>query len=117
MHFCVAILILKMEENILGMLCFIISRKVKMQLKHKKICTMYGEGGVTDQKWFAKFHSEFFSLDNVVPLGRSVEVDSDKIRTFIENNQCNTMWEEGDILKVSKSSVESHQRPVFIQRK
>ena len=49
-HFCVAILILNMEENIFGILCFIISRKVKMHLKHKKICTMYGEGGVTDQK-------------------------------------------------------------------
>ena len=89
MHFCVAILILKMEENIFGILCFIISRKVKMQLKHKKICIMYGEGGVTDQKcqkWFTKFHSGVFSLDNVVPLGRSVEVYSDQIRTFIENN-------------------------------
>ena len=33
-----------------GMLCFIISRKVKQQLKHtKKICAVYGEGGITDQ--------------------------------------------------------------------
>ena len=37
-NFCVAILILKMEEksNIFGILCFIISRKVKVQLEHKK---------------------------------------------------------------------------------
>ena len=36
--FCVAILILKMEkiQNIFGILCCIISRKVKMQLKCKK---------------------------------------------------------------------------------
>ena len=66
---------------------------------------MYGQGGVTDQKcqkWFTKFHSGVFSLDNVVPLGRSVVVYRDQIRTFIENNQCNAMWEEADILKVSK---------------
>ena len=49
-NFCVAILELKVEEksNIFGILCFIISRKVKMQLKHKKICAVYGEGAVTD---------------------------------------------------------------------
>ena len=37
-NFCAATLIFKMEENtqIFGLLCFIISRKVKMQLKCKK---------------------------------------------------------------------------------
>ena len=48
------------KRNILGMLCFIISRKVKRQLKRKKKkWFMYGEGAVTDQtcqKWFAKKH-------------------------------------------------------------
>ena len=63
MNFCAAVLILKMEEdmNTLGILCFLISRKVKMQLKHthiEKICAVYGEGAVSDrtcQKWFVKF--------------------------------------------------------------
>ena len=49
-------------------LCFIISRKVRMQLKHKKkVCAVCGEGAVTDrtcQKWFAKF------LDTVDILGK-----------------------------------------------
>ena len=43
------------KKQHLGMLCFIISRKVKSQLKHKKkkkrekeICAVYGEGAVTD---------------------------------------------------------------------
>ena len=36
-NFCLAILILRMEENnILGILCFVISRKVETQLKCKK---------------------------------------------------------------------------------
>ena len=36
-NFCAAILILNMEENMqhFGILCFVISRKVKTQLKHK----------------------------------------------------------------------------------
>ena len=61
MNLCEAILTLKMEENKqhFGRSCFIISRKVKMQLKCKKtVCAVYEEGAVTDrmcQKWFAKF--------------------------------------------------------------
>ena len=42
-----------MEEksNIFSILCVIISRKVKTQLKqtNKKICVVYGEGVVTDR--------------------------------------------------------------------
>ena len=93
MNFCGAILTLKMEEksDIFGILCFIISRKVKMQLKCKKeVCAVYGEGAVTDrtcQKWFAKFHAGDFSLDDAPRSGRSVEVDSDQIETLIENSQ------------------------------
>ena len=53
-NYCVAILILKLEEkgHIFGILCFIISRKVETQLKckkKKKICAVYGEATVTDQ--------------------------------------------------------------------
>ena len=70
MNFCVAILTLKMEENIQHFwhIMLYYSKKGKMQLKHtKKICAVYGEGAVTDQmcqKWFGKFHSGDFSLDD-----------------------------------------------------
>ena len=50
---------------------------------------MYGEGVVTDQtcqKWFAKFRAGDFLLDDAPRLGRPVEVDSDQIKTLIENN-------------------------------
>ena len=68
----------------------------------KKICATCGEGtvsGRTCQKWFAKFRAGDFSLDNAPWSGRPVEVDSDEIKTLIENNQCNTTWETADILK------------------
>ena len=65
---------LKMKENmnIFVVLCFIISRKVKRQLKckRKKICAVSGEGAVTDrmcQRWFAKFWVGDFSLDDAPP--------------------------------------------------
>ena len=77
---------------------------------HKKICAVYG-GAVTDQtcqKWFAKFRAGDFSLDDAPWSGRPVEVDSDQIEILIENNQCYTMWEIADILKISKSNIENH---------
>ena len=78
---------------------------------HKKICAVYGEGAVTDQmcqKWFVKFHDGDFSLDVAPRSGRPVEVDSNQIETFIENNQRYTIWEIANILKISKSSFENH---------
>ena len=71
----------------------------------KEICAVYGEGAVTDatcQKWFAKFYAGDFSLDHAPWSGRSVEVDSDQIKTLNENNQCCTTWEITNILKTSK---------------
>ena len=78
---------------------------------HKKICAVYGEDPVTDwtcQKWLAKFRVGDFLLDNAPQSGRRVEVDSYQIETIIENNQCYTMREIADILKISKSSTENH---------
>ena len=56
------------------------------------------------QKWFVKFRAGGFSLDDDASwLGRPVEVDSEQIKTLIENNQRYTMWEIADILKIPKS--------------
>ena len=67
---------------------------------------MCGEGAVTDpvhQKWFAKFHARDFSLDDGPRSSRPVELDSDQIRTWIENSQCYTLREMTNILKIFKS--------------
>ena len=63
MNFCVAILILKMEENKqhFGHILVYYFKKGKNATEmKKKIYAVYGEGAVTDQmcqKWFAKFLS------------------------------------------------------------
>ena len=41
-------------------------------------------------------------------LGRLVEVDSDHIETSAESNQFYIMQEIADILKIFKSSIETH---------
>ena len=93
-------------SNIFGILCFIIKRKVKTQLKQKKICTVYGESAVTDwthQKWFAKFLAGNFSLDDAPRSVRPVEVDGNQIKTLTENNQRYAIQETANIFKISKS--------------
>ena len=84
-----------------------------MQLKHnKKICAVYREGAVTYrtcQRWLSKFSAGDFLLDDAPQSCRPVEVDNNHIdKTLTENNQCYTMQEIADTLKMSKSSNENH---------
>ena len=88
------------------MLCFIISRKEKYNHNVKNICAVYGKDAVTDltcQNWFVKFRVGDFLLDNASRSGQSLEFDRDQTKTLIENNQCYTMQEIADILKIFKS--------------
>ena len=110
MNFCVAILILKMEEkeqHFRHIMLYYFKKGKNITEKQKKICAVYGEGAVTGrmcQKWFAKFCAGDFLLDDAPWLGRPVEVDSNQIKTIIENNQHYSTREIADILKISKSS-------------
>ena len=112
-NFCVAILILKMEEkkeHFQHMLYYFKKGKNATEMQ-KKICAVYRGGAVTDrtcQKWFAKFRARDFSLDDAPQSGRPVEVDSDQIDTLIGNNQHCTTQEIADMLKRSKSSSKNH---------
>ena len=114
MNFCVAILILKMEEkqqHFQHIMLYYFKKGKNPTEMQKKDCAVYGEGAVTDwtcQKWFAEFRAKDFSLDDTPWSGGPVEVDSNQIKTLTENNQCYTTREIANILKISKSSVEKH---------
>ena len=60
------------------------------------------------QKWFLKFCAGDSSLDDAPQSGRPIEVDSNQIKTLIENNQWYTTQEIANIPKIPKSSVENH---------
>ena len=69
---------------------------------------MYGEGAVTDrmcQKWSVNFCARDFLLDHASWLGRPVDINSNQIKTLIENKQCYTTWEIADKLKISINKV------------
>ena len=78
----------------------------------KEICAVYVESAVTDwmcQKWFGKFCAGDFSLDDAPRSGRRVEVDSNPIEVWLENNQCYTRWRTPD-----KSSTENSFAPAWL---
>ena len=110
MDFCVAILLLKIEENIhfwhTKLYYFKKGKNTTEMQKGRNTSVQYGESTVTDwmcQKWFVKFHAGDFLLDNAPQSGRPVEVDSNQIKTLIENNQRYTTQAIANILKISKS--------------
>ena len=98
-----------MEENMqhfCHVLLYYFKRGKNESEMPKMICAVYGEGAVTDQmcqKWFVKFHAGDFSLDDAPRSRRPVEVDSNQIKTLIENNGCSVTWGIANILKISKS--------------
>ena len=63
-------------------------------------------------KWFAKFHTGDFSLDDASWSDRPVEAGSNQIETLIENSQFYTMLEIADTLNISKSRIENHLHQV-----
>ena len=100
------------KGHISGIFCFIISRKVNTQLKHRGFvqCVekvlwpnmVYGVVEVICKVSCWRFLTGHCSMD------RSVEVDSNQTETLIENNQHYIMLEIADILKISKSNIENH---------
>ena len=111
-NFCVAILILKVEEkkqHFQHIMLYYFKKGKNATETQKNICAVYGEGAVTDQtcqKWFVKFRAGDFLLDNATLSSRQLKLIV--IETLIENNQRYTMREIADILKKSKSSIENH---------
>ena len=84
-NFCVAIFILKVEENKQHfyhiMLHYFKKGKNATEMQ-KKICAVCAEGAVTDrmcQKWFAMVYAGDFWLDDAPWLDRPVEIDSNQM--------------------------------------
>ena len=85
MNFCVAILILKIEENthFQHIMPYFFKKGKNATEMQKKICTSYGEGAVTDQmcqKRFVKFRAGDFSLDDAPWWSRPVKLIAVKLR-------------------------------------
>ncbi|XP_018366071.1 PREDICTED: histone-lysine N-methyltransferase SETMAR-like [Trachymyrmex cornetzi] len=103
-----------MEENKVHfrhlMLFYFRKRKNAAQTA-KKICAIYGNGTVAEstvRKWFARFRSDNFDLEDRERSGRPAVVDDDQIVTLIENNPRHTTRDIAEILHISHMSVVRH---------
>ena len=92
-NFCAAILILKMEEDTQHfwhiILCYFKKGKNTTEMQKKKFVQYMGK-----VLWLIKRVKSglwWFSLGDAPQLGRPTEVDSDEVKTLIENNQHYTM--------------------------
>ena len=106
MNFCVAILILKMEENMQHfqhiMLHYFKKGKNATEMQ-KKICAVCGEDAVSALPNFVWGISHWMLLQGRVDQLKLIKL-SDQIETLIENSQHYTMREIANILKISKSA-------------
>ena len=99
MNFCVAILILKVEEekqHFWHIMLYYFKKDKNTMGTQKKIYAVYREGAVTDRMWqtgFVKFQAGDVSLDDAPRSGWPIEVDSSPIETLME-------WEIAGLLNI-----------------
>ena len=77
----------------------------------KKLYDVYGERSLTErqcQNWFARFRFGNFDLKDAPCFGRPTEVNDDKIKAIIENNQGSTTREIAEMLNISHTCFERH---------
>ena len=85
-NFCVAILILKLKENVQHFqrtMLYYFKKGQNASETQKMICAVYGEGAVNDltcQKWFARIHAGDFLLDNAPRLVDQLKLIVIKLR-------------------------------------
>lgn len=80
---------------------------------HKKICRVYGDDALTErvcQKWYAKFRSGNFDVNDAPRSGRPTEITSSDVKAIIEVNPSTTVREIATTLNISHTSVENHLR-------
>ncbi|GFV79187.1 histone-lysine N-methyltransferase SETMAR [Trichonephila clavipes] len=77
----------------------------------KKLTDVYGEGLLTVrqcQKWFAKFRSGNFDVEDAPRSGRPVEAEKEAIKALVDANRRITTREIGLRLNLSNSAVYDH---------
>ncbi|XP_012061193.1 PREDICTED: histone-lysine N-methyltransferase SETMAR-like [Atta cephalotes] len=76
-----------------------------------KICAVYGEDAVGKRimrKWFARFKTGDFNLEDQECPGRPSTTDEDQIKRLIENNLRYTTRKLAEMLNMSKSTIHKY---------
>lgn len=75
---------------------------------HRKICDVYGDDALTKrvcQKWFARFRSGNFDVEDRPRTGRPTEADNQEIKALVNANPKITTREIANSLNISQPTV------------
>ncbi|KAL1122903.1 hypothetical protein AAG570_003228 [Ranatra chinensis] len=77
----------------------------------RKICDVYEKDAAAERvchKWFSRFRSGNFSVQDAPRSCRPTEINSDEVKEMVDTNPRYTTRQIAYILEISKSSVENH---------
>jgi len=72
---------------------------------------VYGDNAVSEsvcRKWFARFRSGNFNLEDAPRSGRPSEINDDEIKALIENDRHLTAEEIAKRINISATQVRAH---------
>lgn len=81
----------------------------------RNICEVYGEGTVDDrtcQRWFKRFRSGNFNLEDEPRPGRAVSFDNDLLKAIVKENPSFSIEEIANEMNTSWSSVQKHLKEI-----
>ena len=100
-----------LKENKVHLMLFFYRKGKNVTQAANKICAVYGEGAVAERtvrKWFARFKTGDFNLEDQKRPDRSFITDEDQIKILIENNPRYTTRKLAEMLNVSKFTIHEH---------
>ncbi len=86
----------------------------------RDICGVYGETAITvrtAQKWFFRFNSGNFDLNDTSRLGRPSNFDEDHLKDFLRENGRQTCRELADKMNCSQNTVYNHLKSLGFKQK
>ena len=77
---------------------------------HRNIISIYGNviDESTVDRWYQRFRSHNFSLEDEHKSGRPIEIDVDQLKELVETDPRQTTGEMAAILKVSDETIRRH---------
>lgn len=103
-----------METNktlIRGCLLYEYKHGTKAAVAAQKICTAFGDDVVSDrtaQKWFKKFSSGDFNLNDEARSGRPKIINNEDLQQVVEANSSTTCLELAERFNVSDETIRLH---------
>jgi len=101
-------------------LLFFFRKELKAAEAEREICNVYGDNAVSEsvcRKWFARFRSGNFNLEDAPRSGRPSEISDDEIKALIENDRHLTAEEIAKGINISATQVRAHLKAMGYVKK